>query len=237
MKIISKGTINPDLYTKLESVYNNTQMSEDYLNKVLPKIHLFSMVDKTALWFIWNMVKHTMENVDKGSFIEVGSWKGGSCALIAWAAYEYGYTGPVYLCDTFKGVVKAGPKDNLYVGGEHADTNLELVQQFLYDRHKLKQIQILEGIFPEESAHLLPEDETFRFCHIDVDVYQSAHDVLEYIWPRLEVGGVVVYDDYGFAEFLGIKAHVDEHAEDDDKFIFQSQARITLGSAAMVKLK
>ena len=38
----------------------------------------------------------------------------------------------------------------------------------------------------------------FRFCDIDVDVFQSAKDILDWIWPRMVIGGVVVYDDYGF---------------------------------------
>ena len=41
-------------------------------------------------------------------------------------------------------------------------------------------------------------DRRFRLAHIDVDVYQSAADVLDWVWPRLSPGGVVVFDDYGF---------------------------------------
>ena len=40
--------------------------------------------------------------------------------------------------------------------------------------------------------------------HIDVDVYDSARDTLEWAWPRLSVGGVVVFDDYGSFECEGV---------------------------------
>jgi O-methyltransferase len=40
--------------------------------------------------------------------------------------------------------------------------------------------------------------------HIDVDVYQSAREVLEWSWPRLSVGGVVIWDDYGSFECEGV---------------------------------
>jgi hypothetical protein len=33
---------------------------------------------------------------------------------------------------------------------------------------------------------------TFRLCHCDVDVYESAKGVLDWVWPRLSPGGVVV---------------------------------------------
>ena len=63
-------------------------------------------------------------------------------------------------------------------------------------------MRILEGIFPEETAHLIETGE-FGLCHIDVDVYQSARDAAEWVWPRLQVGGVIVFDDYGFAKSGG----------------------------------
>ncbi|MEI9897143.1 MAG: TylF/MycF/NovP-related O-methyltransferase [Chthoniobacter sp.] len=48
--------------------------------------------------------------------------------------------------------------------------------------------------------------ETFRdvsipqlaFAHIDVDLYQSVLDCVEFVYPRLTPGGVMLFDDYGF---------------------------------------
>jgi O-methyltransferase len=40
----------------------------------------------------------------------------------------------------------------------------------------LDNVEILEGVFPDQTGHLV-ENEEFRFCHIDVDVYQSANDI------------------------------------------------------------
>jgi hypothetical protein len=36
----------------------------------------------------------------------------------------------------------------------------------------------------------------YRFVHIDVDLYQPTKDSLEYFFPQLADGGVVVTDDY-----------------------------------------
>ena len=62
----------------------------------------------------------------------------------------------------------------------------------------LKNYRILEGIFPDQTAHQIPADERFRLCHIDVDVYDSAKDVVNWIWDRMVPGGLIIYDDYGF---------------------------------------
>jgi O-methyltransferase len=61
-------------------------------------------------------------------------------------------------------------------------------------------------VFPGSLRH----KEEFRFCHIDVDVYQSAKDIVTWLWPRLAIGGIIVFDDYGFPYSQGITTLVDE---------------------------
>jgi O-methyltransferase len=75
----------------------------------------------------------------------------------------------------------------------------------------LSNIQILQGIFPEDTAHEI-ESAQFVLCHIDVDVYQSALDVFQWVWPRLHSGGFVVFDDYGFYGCEGVTKLVNEIA-------------------------
>ena len=79
-------------------------------------------------------------------------------------------------------------------------------------------MEILQGIFPEETAHLAAEGK-FRFCHIDVDVYRSAKDVADWIWEKMVVGGIIVYDDYGFQRTVGITQHVEEQKLKDDRVL------------------
>jgi O-methyltransferase len=43
-----------------------------------------------------------------------------------------------------------------------------------------------------------------------VDVYQSAKDSFEWSWPRVVVGGAVVFDDYGFERCVGVVRFVNE---------------------------
>ena len=155
-----------------------------------------TLVDIYRCYELWTLVKQT--NKLQGDVIEVGVYKGGTGSLLAIAAK--GAT--VFLCDTFRGVVKAGPKDNSYIGGEHADTSTDIVLA-LFKKLRVSNFSILKGIFPEESA-LQIENKRFRFCHIDVDVYQSAKDIFDWVWQRMEKGGIVVFDDYGFAACEGV---------------------------------
>jgi O-methyltransferase len=117
----------------------------------------------------------------------------------------------VYLCDTFSGVVKAGPKDPGYRGGEHSDTSRKLVEDLIRNHLCLKNVHILEGIFPDDTARRIDES-VFCFCHIDVDVHDSAEDIFNWIWPKLSPGGIVVYDDYGCCRCQGIVDHVKKNS-------------------------
>src|SRR5262249_46770479 len=142
-------------------------------------IREFTLVDLYRCFELWELVRQSSK-LQSGAIIEVGVWKGGTGALIAKAAHSLGLNAPVYLCDTFRGVVKAGQHDTYYKGGEHADASVLGVRRLL-DSLDLRHVQILEGVFPEDTGSNL-EHETFRFCHIDVDVYQSAKDILTWLW-------------------------------------------------------
>jgi O-methyltransferase len=90
---------------------------------------------------------------------------------------------------------------------------------------------VLEGVFPEETAGRIP-DGPLALCHIDVDVYQSARDATDWVWPRMPVGGVIVYDDYGFYGCEGVTALGQEEYERPDGLFLHNLS----GQAFLVKL-
>ena len=90
----------------------------------------------------------------------------------------------------------------------------DLVQKNL----RLDNVEILDGIFPDETGKKV-EDLKFRLCHIDVDVYQSSKDSVDWIWNRLVPNGIVVYDDYGYHACDGITKHVEEQMEMNDRIV------------------
>jgi O-methyltransferase len=187
--------------------------------EVYAKIRAATLVDFYKCYELWTLTEQSAKL--EGSIIEVGSWRGGSGALIAQHARDCGIHAPVYLCDTFKGVVKAGVNDPVYFGGEHADTSRAAVEALVFDQLKLDNVRILEGIFPDDTGDAVA-NERFRLCHIDVDVYESARSVVEWIDPRMVVGGFYVYDDYGFPTTPGITKFVDEQRALPDRLVLHN---------------
>ncbi len=46
--------------------------------------------------------------------------------------------------------------------------------------------------------------------HVDVDLYRPTRDTVEFFYPRLSPGGVILFDDYGSAMCPGAARAVDE---------------------------
>lgn len=187
-----------------------------------------TLVDIFRCYGLWSLVQQTSK-LAEGALIEVGVWRGGTGALIAKRAELSGIDSPIYLCDTFRGVVKAGVHDSTYTGGEHSNTNRRIVES-LIGSMRLKNVRILEGVFPDDTAGHVNE-EKIRFCHVDVDVYDSAKDILDWAWPRLVKGGMVVFDDYASPVCDGIAKYVNEEMLKPDRFMIYNLS----GHAILIK--
>jgi O-methyltransferase len=151
----------------------------------------------------------------------VGVWRGGSGALMAARCAELEIDEPVYLCDTWTGVVKTSEVDIYYKDGKHDDTSKQIVADLVSQMGVEGRVRLLQGIFPDDTAAEV-ESEAFRLVHIDVDVYQSARDVFDYVWPRLSANGVVVFDDYSCAATPGVTQFVDEQRGRDDRLVIHN---------------
>jgi O-methyltransferase len=203
--------------------------SDDAFMSIYELVKDHTLVDIYRCWELWTLVAQSAKL--KGSIIEIGVWRGGTGAIMARKAALCGIPDNIYLCDTFRGVVKAGSNDPKYCGGEHADTSKKDVEALVHDQLKLTNVRVLEGIFPDETAGSI-QDPTFRLCHVDVDVYQSAKDIVDWIWSRMVVGGIVVYDDYGFYTCQGITKFVNEQSPAKDRLVLHNLN----GHAIVVKL-
>src|SRR5215475_678440 len=165
-----------------------------------------TLVDIYRCWELWTVIPQLI-GLAPGMILEVGVWRGGTAAILAVAGKRAGMLQPIYLCDTFAGVVKAGPQDGFYKGGEHADASRRQVEELL--RSVNITATILEGVFPDDTADQL-EHQAVRFIHVDVDYYQSAKDIVTWAWPRLVPGGILVFDDFGFRLCNGIVRLINE---------------------------
>lgn len=171
-----------------------------------------TLVDIYRSYELYQLVRQ-VANVP-GDILEVGVWRGGTGMILATAARRWKPAARVWLCDTFSGVVKAGKFDPTYSGGEHSDTSRTAVES-LAGRLGIDNVTVLPGVFPDDTGPAVAS-RSVALCHIDVDAYLSAADIISWVSPRVPSSGILVFDDYGFSSCKGITRLLQEHWSDVD---------------------
>jgi len=118
-----------------------------------------------------------------GAFVEVGVYKGGCAWYLERIAQRQGRE--LHLFDTFTGIPHKGPGDHHNVG-DFGDTSLEAVKA------AVPSAIFHAGVFPDT----LPADlMDIAFVHCDVDQTESVRAVINQLWGRMVIGGVMAFDD------------------------------------------
>lgn len=158
-----------------------------------------------------------------GDTAECGVFKGASSWLIASRLRGRGRTHHVF--DSFQGVSEPGPGEEAYwYGGE-------LAVGEAFARRALEGLAVAwhVGWIPARFGEVA--DRQFCFVHIDVDLYQPTLDSLEFFYPRMVTGGIIVCDDYGFRACPGAFRACNEFMSDRPEHIVQ----VPTGQALIVK--
>jgi hypothetical protein len=133
-----------------------------------------------------------------GDIAEVGVFRGGSARLIC----EVKGARALHLFDTFAGLPEVGEWDTKFQQGGFA-SSLADVRKYL---QPFPGVHFHPGLFPDTARGL--EKLGFSFVHLDVDLYQSTRSGLEWFYPRLNRGGILISHDYVDVE--GVRKAFDE---------------------------
>jgi O-methyltransferase len=184
--------------------------------------------DKVRFFNWWFQVERLKRDGVPGDFAELGVYKGESAKII----HMMDPSRKFHLYDTFEGFKE---EDLLHETGEaatyttrnFADTNLDGVKRYLGDSDRFVYHQ---GRFPQSAAESSQfavrssQKNNFKepgnwelgtgncqlaLVNLDVDLYAPTKAGLEYFYPLLSPGGVIIIHDYNY-KWPGIKKAVDE---------------------------
>jgi hypothetical protein len=162
-----------------------------------------TLVSRDRCYVLWRTLRQSLA-LD-GEVLECGVFRGGTALLEATTIRESGAERPLHLVDSFAGMPDTTDGVDRFREGDFAGTSAEDVRQAL-------------SPFPFARVHqgFIPEilDRTgigsLAWANIDVDLYAAVRDCLEFIYPRLVPGGVMILDDYGFPSCPGVRRALDE---------------------------
>ena len=150
----------------------------------------------------------------QGDFAELGVWKGNSAAVLADFAANSGRR--LFLFDTFSGFDQrdlAGIDDGKTP--HFADTSVDYVKQTVGHAEHTTYIQ---GFFPESLTDEA-RSRTFALAHIDCDLYEPMKAALEFFYPRMSHGGMLLLHDYSSGHWHGAKKATDEFCAASGEFL------------------
>jgi O-methyltransferase len=154
----------------------------------------------------WDLVQYFLATLAvSGARTECGVYRGATALLLchAWCSRQPGFNGDdFYLIDSYAGTSPSGNHDLIpvrdaagssrmeaFFPAGKTDTTPELVRGFFGD---FPNVRICAGWIPQVFA-MLPERD-WAFVHLDLTLYEPTLAALEYFYPRLNKGGVILCD-------------------------------------------
>jgi O-methyltransferase len=163
-----------------------------------------SLLTPEARYYFYSLAAEAKSS-SSGSVAECGVYRGGTAKILSRLFSDR----ELLLFDTFAGMPETDPDKDLHRKGDFADTSLDSVKAYV---GAAENARFVAGFIPETLAPF--SGRTFSFVHIDLDIYASIQSACEFFYPRLEQGGIMLFDDYGFASCPGARRAVDEFFND-----------------------
>lgn len=167
-----------------------------------------------------------------GDLIECGCRAGKSTRfMLAGTGIESDKT--LHAFDSFEGLSEPGRNDHsskgaaTWASGDLASSEDRFLGNIQMYEHMVRSYR---GWIPERFGEV--EDRTFAMAHIDVDLYEPTRDSLDFVYPRMDRGGVIVCDDYGSRSCPGARKAFDEFFAEREEAVLE----LPTSQALVVKL-
>jgi O-methyltransferase len=163
-----------------------------------------SYPDKVRFFSWWFQVERLKRERVPGVFVELGVYKGDSARVI----HHLDPARPLHLFDTFSGFtgqdlqMETGEAAT-YTPDNFADTSVEMVLKKIGGNDN---IIIHQGYFPASAGDFHGR---VALVNMDADLYNPTKAGLEFFYPLLSPGGVILVHDYNY-RWPGILKAVDD---------------------------
>lgn len=155
-----------------------------------------------------------------GDVAECGVFRGATVIPMGQWLNDVGSKKMVWGFDSFQGfddsvaadIELGGDVDPQKMVGGFSLTSLQEVQEKV-DRLQLTgRIHLVKGTFKDTLPKY--QHQYFSFVHLDCDLYESYKVCLDFFYPRVVPGGIILFDEYNDPPWPGCNKAVDEFLTD-----------------------
>lgn len=165
-----------------------------------------------------------------GDMVECGVYQGATLVSEALYLKQNKISKTLYGCDSFEGfdetvlseIALGGSHDPQKKIGGFSDTSFGLIQKKLRRLGVHERTNLLKGYFQDTLQQL--KDRSFCFVHLDCDLYDSYKTCLDFFYPRLVPGGIILLDEYNDPAWPGCNKAVDEFLHDKQEKLIEIES-------------
>jgi O-methyltransferase len=198
---------------------------DESICRIARQVQPYTATSPERLFALCNAIAYLSAQKIPGSIVECGVWKGGSMMAAALSLLQLNDASrDLYLFDTYEGLPTPGKEDVSIAGAAALDefkaqprrgefsrwffAPLEEVRRNVlgtgYDGKKLHFVKgKVEDTIPTQAPSQI------ALLRLDTDWYESTRHELIHLFPRVNNGGVIIIDDYGY--WKGARKAVDEY--------------------------
>jgi O-methyltransferase len=196
---------------------------EKWQSAIMNDVEEFTMTSHDNILSLINAVKYISENNIPGEIVECGVWKGGSMMAIAKSLLYFGQANrSLYLYDSFDEFSSPEAIDISFEGKHGSEVLKDLAQDGnTWKASEMSSVKknMLQTGYPENLLFFVKgkveetipgtTPEKIALLRLDTDWYASTRHELEWLYPKLSKGGILIIDDYGY--WQGCKKAADEY--------------------------
>lgn len=215
--------------------WENYRDIPDWKREILVTCAPYTATHQEAMLKLIANVHHVIKNDIPGDFVETGVFMGGSCMIIAEVLKQLKVNDrAIWMYDTYEGVpkpndIETDPEGKLLktwweeqkqLDGQTStwcNASLPTVKTNLEKVNYSGNVHFVKGLVEDTIPRQGPD--AIALLRIDVDLEYPTRHVLDHFYPRLSMGGHVIFDDYGM--FPSVKHTIDD-------YFFQNKSKIYL---------
>jgi hypothetical protein len=151
-----------------------------------------------------------------GAIAECGVYQGSTLLPMGLYLNQTRSGKKVFAFDSFQGfdatvdvdVALGGAEDPFKKVGGFNGTSYERLCRRIYTLGLRERIRVFPGFFRDTLPQC--KQKQFSLVHLDCDIYESYRTTLEFFYPRMASGGVILLDEYNDPPWPGCNKAVDE---------------------------